>query len=388
MNTTLTQDQTQKLDHYSKNPSDLQIHSAASLQPPMLAEEYASLREDMRLNGQYDPCECVWDSDSQDWSLLEGRHRLTVCIELALHVKLKEVQTTDPVGYVLSKHNRRNLSAGQKAVMAHRMVTTTVGRQSQIGTRAHLDQAQAAAKVGVGVRSIKKIARIEKELGSDAVDRIWSGEQVLAEVYRQLPKVSRASVPDFAANPNPVSASSSGPLSSALQQAAAGLPPTPSSPTFSPSPTNSNPNPLPTPNIFPSKDEDEDKDKNENKHENENENSKEPQTEPVFEATQPCSPAIYANVEMPSTTRPIFGPPEISDTETVRQFITAIQDVIKNANKYIESCNSLETNPSHENFEDIKKQLDTLSDNITKKINNNNNNTPTAEHLDKIASKG
>ena len=168
------QEQVQRpdLEALAKKPEDLGIHPAATLQPPMTAEEYSALREDIRRNGLREPIEVLENGD-----ILDGVHRRNACVETDTPVRLKLFEGVDPESHVLSKHTRRNLSKGQLAVMAHRLSTRK---------NANMTQMEAAMRVGVSPRYAQIVARIQRELGHEVLDQIFTGEKSLNEVANRL----------------------------------------------------------------------------------------------------------------------------------------------------------------------------------------------------------
>ncbi len=80
----------------------------------MTAEEFAALKEDIRLHGQREPC---WTHEGQ---IIDGRNRYRACLELGIEPHLQEWGGEGTVvEFALSRNlHRRHLSSGQKAVIA------------------------------------------------------------------------------------------------------------------------------------------------------------------------------------------------------------------------------------------------------------------------------
>ena len=75
-----TMTQSELLQHYENNPADLQIHTAAELEPGMTTEEFGALKTSISSKGLLEPLKVVWDDDDQVFLLLDGRHRKAACV--------------------------------------------------------------------------------------------------------------------------------------------------------------------------------------------------------------------------------------------------------------------------------------------------------------------
>jgi hypothetical protein len=182
----------------------LQLHTLASLLPPMLDSEYALLRDDIRANGQR---QAIVIHDGQ---LLDGRHRVRACVELGIPVRVVTLPPhLSPMDYVLSVNlRRRSVSHSQLAMIACRMVTSTRGAQRNGMTV--ITQAEAAARVGVSDRYVRDAAWLT-ENDPELAAQVWAGERALASACRsarmaQRPPLERTeenepSIAVFPANP-------------------------------------------------------------------------------------------------------------------------------------------------------------------------------------------
>jgi hypothetical protein len=93
---------------------EYEFHEAANIMP-LDEENLPGLAEDIRRHGLIDAIELL------DGKIIDGRRRYLSCREAGreprfVEVKLNEGQ--DPVDYVWSKQNRRELTKGQKAMAA------------------------------------------------------------------------------------------------------------------------------------------------------------------------------------------------------------------------------------------------------------------------------
>lgn len=93
----------------------LQNHSAADIYPAMSGDEFAKLVEDIRNNGQRESIKIFGGK------ILDGRHRYKACCELDIDPITEDVDTQDPIAYVVSLNSiRRHLTTGQLAMCADR----------------------------------------------------------------------------------------------------------------------------------------------------------------------------------------------------------------------------------------------------------------------------
>jgi transcriptional regulator with XRE-family HTH domain len=158
-----------------------EAHPLASYYPAMPDEDFGSLKESIRLQGLLDPITLYEDR------VLDGRHRLRACLELGIQPRHENYEGDDPLGFVIAKHSRRNLSTGQKAVIAHRMATLDRGQsKDQMPEFRHLTQDEAASLLGVSRDSVQKARRCEKELGPEELDRRLAEGESLNAIYREF----------------------------------------------------------------------------------------------------------------------------------------------------------------------------------------------------------
>lgn len=93
------------------------IHPAAMIPPPMKAEEFARLKEDIAKHGLIDPITLY------KGKIIDGRHRQQACDELGIdahYIRDDELAEHDgnPYAFVRSKTLHRDCSPSQRAMMA------------------------------------------------------------------------------------------------------------------------------------------------------------------------------------------------------------------------------------------------------------------------------
>ena len=138
--------------YYNYQPTEI-----AKAAPPMSVDEYRELREDIRVHGLREPVVLLGRQ------ILDGVHRLRACIELEIKPSFTQWQpqvhgdTTDtPIAFAASKHTRRHLTEGQKAVYAARLATLKRGRPGTNPPIGGISQSKAAAIMGAKLRSVQR----------------------------------------------------------------------------------------------------------------------------------------------------------------------------------------------------------------------------------------
>jgi protein gp37/ParB-like chromosome segregation protein Spo0J len=153
----------------------MKVHKLAEIIPAMNGSDYAELKESIRLRGLIDPI------TTYEGEILDGRNRFRACSELGIEPKFSEYAGKDPVAFVLDKNvNRRHLDESQRSLIAGRLATLGKGQKksdSPIG----LSQSESAAKLNVGITSVKR-AREVIETGIPAlVNAVETGKIAVSE---------------------------------------------------------------------------------------------------------------------------------------------------------------------------------------------------------------
>ena len=176
----------------------LHPHPDAVKFPPLSEQAYKALKASINDHGLQQPIEVQEGSDL----LLDGRHRLRACQELACPVELRQVKIEDadvPI-YTASKAARRNgLTATQKVLFALKILPSL-----QVGSGKKAER--AASAVGISRAYVERGITL-KEKAPDLFERVEGGKLGLSTAYREyrlrldgkheeVPKPEEAPKPD------------------------------------------------------------------------------------------------------------------------------------------------------------------------------------------------
>jgi hypothetical protein len=93
---------------------DWELHPACVNMPPLDPVELTTLRESIREIGQLQPI-VRWKADG---SILDGRHRLAVCVELGIEPRFEVLDVSDPWAWCWSINvERRHLEPGRRVAL-------------------------------------------------------------------------------------------------------------------------------------------------------------------------------------------------------------------------------------------------------------------------------
>lgn len=159
-----------------------EAHGIADEFPRMSEPEFRDLVADIATNGQR---ESIWLYEGK---ILDGRHRYLACVEAGVEPRMAEYVGEDPVGFAWSLNGlRRHLSPSQRALMASDLANMRVGRGNSAtwrvsGLKANGDgdlslisQEEAAAKFGVGVRSVQRAGEVRRKAVKDVIEAVKQG---------------------------------------------------------------------------------------------------------------------------------------------------------------------------------------------------------------------
>lgn len=185
----------------------MKLHPVCELFPRMNAEEFDSLKADIKNNGVRDPI-TVWNDGKQDW-LIDGKNRLKACESLGIECPREEWKNGERslVAWAVSKNlRRRHLSASERSVIAQAMLPLiqkeTLARErrgkSEDGTgggrgrkmsgdkRVSLTSAEiAAGAAGVSAASVNRAHAVAKA-DPAKLDEIRKGTKTVSAAYREV----------------------------------------------------------------------------------------------------------------------------------------------------------------------------------------------------------
>lgn len=146
--------------------SDYSIHPAADAFPMMPPAELDALAQDIKANGQQKPIERMGDQ------ILDGRNRLEACRRAGIEPTIIEVQTEDPVGYVISANmHRRQLEKWQRAIIFAALANVKRGSNryakkvdaTNVASKTESTMSDLAEQAGISKKSIERAKRLLEE---------------------------------------------------------------------------------------------------------------------------------------------------------------------------------------------------------------------------------
>jgi hypothetical protein len=155
--------------------------------------------EDIKAHGVKLPV-TVWRG-----KIIDGRHRAKACEELGIEPPSTEFQGDEAaaLAMVISLNaTRRDLKPTQRAMVAARLVTTTLGTNQWVAKSGHppIGIEQAAQQLGVG-KTLVKAARVVIENGSpEMVASCERGEQSALDVEMLIRRLQTALIENYQAN--------------------------------------------------------------------------------------------------------------------------------------------------------------------------------------------
>jgi len=187
--------------------TDYDFHPLCKLFPPMVADQYNTLADDIRANGQFEPIILF------EGMILDGRHRYKACINIGIEPKFKEFDGTDALAYVISQNlSRRHLDESQRALIAGRISNLKSGQRKDHIEAGSIDPAQpvvtrqeAADRLNVGDASVKRARKVLASGNEKLIEKVETGEiavSVAAKIaelpVEQQERVIEAARPDQA----------------------------------------------------------------------------------------------------------------------------------------------------------------------------------------------
>ena len=159
----------------------MKLHKYCGLLPRMMGDEFQVLKADIQVHGLLDAIVTYEDS------ILDGRHRYTICEELEVKPTYIQFESLGYKGsaldFVISKHQRRNLTADQKAVLADKIASLKHGERQSL-TNETVTLSEAIKSTGASKGQVGKLRKIKKD-NPRVIERIESGETSINIEYQK-----------------------------------------------------------------------------------------------------------------------------------------------------------------------------------------------------------
>lgn len=159
----------------------MKLHKYCALLPRMMNDEFATLKADIKEHGLLEPVVVYEDS------ILDGRHRHSICDELKIKPEYIQFEALGYNGsaldFVISKHQRRNLTPDQKAILADKVANLKNGER-QVLTNEKVTLSEALKSTGASKGQVGKLRKIKKD-NPKIIERIESGETSINVEYQK-----------------------------------------------------------------------------------------------------------------------------------------------------------------------------------------------------------
>lgn len=174
-----------------------EIHPIAECYPPLPPEVLKALQEHIKLHGLQNDIILFEDK------VLDGKHRQLACEAVGLEPRYASPDIADPYAYVVgANERRRQLTTGQRAVVAERIATLKNGTNQydkKVDARIRVPtfaakKKEAAKLIGVGTTSLDE-ARYTKENGIPELYKALEAGKLKAyraKAISRLPKERQA----------------------------------------------------------------------------------------------------------------------------------------------------------------------------------------------------
>ena len=180
-----------------KKVPDLALHPLCEIIPPCTDEEFKELKEDNKKNGLQIPIKIFENK------ILDGRSRHKACVELekeGLSVEFRKEYFTGNAGnanaaieYVISMNvKRRHLSASQRALIATRLVNSSVGGdRHSVKLPNEITQDKVATLAGVATKTVTDAAKVLNASRPDLISKVLTGELAVDKAAKEVREEER-----------------------------------------------------------------------------------------------------------------------------------------------------------------------------------------------------
>ncbi|WP_119965773.1 MT-A70 family methyltransferase [Simplicispira lacusdiani] len=174
----------------------VEIHPAAKLLPAMDECTYVALLADIQQHGVRVPIALL------DGQIIDGRARYDACVELGITPPFCNVSSGAGGGEasVISLNLlRKHWTEGQRALMAARLSTTSLGsNQQSIGA---VTQGEAAKRFAISVDSLQRAQKIIQKGNSDLIQHVEKGDVTLKTGEAAAKSLSNATIKEILKSP-------------------------------------------------------------------------------------------------------------------------------------------------------------------------------------------
>lgn len=171
--------------------ADFPAHQLATIFPMIEGEELNALAADIRDNGLREPIVLL------DGTILDGRNRYRACQMASVTPHYEHYDGSDPLSFVISRNlRRRHLDESQRAMVAARLANMRQGARTDLSPIGEKSQADAAALLNVGKRSVERARSVIDKGSPELVHAVESGKVAVSVAAKiaDLPPERQAEV--------------------------------------------------------------------------------------------------------------------------------------------------------------------------------------------------
>jgi ParB-like chromosome segregation protein Spo0J len=151
--------------------ADFAFHAAANIFPMLPDDKLAALADDIVERGQLVPIAIF------EGKILDGRNRYLACRMRGVTPHTIEVDTDNPLAYVLSANlHRRQLNTSQRAMLAANLPTYRHGGDRTKAPIGALTDKEAAQMFNVSERAVERARRVLRDAVPEVVAAVEQGE--------------------------------------------------------------------------------------------------------------------------------------------------------------------------------------------------------------------
>jgi len=170
-----------------------EYHELANLFPMMEQSQYEDLVADIKENG------LIESIILHEGKILDGRNRYNACIDSNVVPNFVEYEGEDALSYVISLNlNRRHLNESQRAMIGANLANMK-GRR-KVDQLDHFSNKDVAEKLNVGLGSIKRAKKVQKEGIEDLQKSVEAGKvsvSAASDIAKLTPEQQKIVIKDL-----------------------------------------------------------------------------------------------------------------------------------------------------------------------------------------------